>query len=106
MKAEFFIVGNRVQLEDIVLRGSALSLVGSGSMTLPDRAVDLSLVNVSPHRWARVPVLAEFVEGASPELVELHVTGPLSQPTVRVRPFRAISEEFKRLFQKKKKKNK
>ncbi len=101
-RADFFIVGNRVQIKDITLRGSVLALVGSGLMTLPDRGVDLNLVNVSPHRWARVPVLADFVEAASRELVELHVTGPLSQPTVRARPFPSISEEFKRLFRKRK----
>ena len=54
------------------------------------------------HRWAQVPVLTELVQGASRELVELHITGPLSQPTVRARPFRGIREEFTRLFKRKK----
>ena len=101
-RADFFITGNRVQLEDIVLRDSALALVGTGSLTLPDRGLDLDLVNVGVHRWARVPLLTDFVEGASREFVELHVTGPLSRPTVRARPLRAFGEEFKRLFRKKK----
>jgi len=101
-RADLFIVGNRVRIKDIVLRGSVLGLVGSGSMTLPDLGLDLNLVHVSPHRWVHVPVLADFVEAASREFVELHVTGPLSQPTVRAKPFRRISEEFKRLFRKRK----
>ncbi|UCC28920.1 MAG: hypothetical protein JSU86_12040 [Phycisphaerales bacterium] len=101
-RADFFIVGKRVQIADIALRGSVLALVGSGSVTLPDRGVDLNLVNVGPRLWTHVPVLADVVEVASGELVELHVTGPLSQPTVRPRPFRRISEEFKRLFRKRK----
>ncbi len=101
-RADFFISGNRVQLEDIVLRDSALALVGTGSLTLPDRGLDLDLVNVGVHRWARVPLLTDFVEGASREFVELHVTGPLSRPTVRARPLRAFGEEFKRLFRKRK----
>ncbi|MGB2985706.1 MAG: AsmA-like C-terminal region-containing protein [Phycisphaerae bacterium] len=101
-RADFYIVGNRMQVKDIVLRGGVLALVGSGTMSLPDLGVDLDLVNVSPHRWARVPVLTNLVEAASHELVELHVTGPLSQPTVRVRPFRGIREEFNRLFKKRK----
>ncbi len=104
-RTDFFIIGNRVQFEEIVLRGSALALIGSGSMTLPECAVDLNLVSVSPHRWARVPVLTEFVEGASRELAELHVTGPLSQPKVSLIPLPGINREFKRLFRKKQPKN-
>lgn len=100
-RTDFFIVGNRVQLEDIVLRGDALALNGSGSMTLPDCAVDLNLQSVSIHRWARVPVLTEFVEGASRELAELHVTGPLSQPKVSLIALPGINKELKRLFRKK-----
>ena len=72
------------------------------SMSLPDRGVDLGLINVSPHQWSRLPMLADFVEGASREIVELRVTGPLSGPTVQVKPFPRITEEFKRLFRKKK----
>lgn len=101
-QAGFFIIGNRVELKHIVLRGGALSLVGSGSLTIPDRGLDLSLINVSPQRWARLPVIAELVEGASRELVELEVTGPLSSPAVHARPLRGISDELSRLFQKKK----
>lgn len=99
-RAEFFIMGNRIQLKNIVLRGKALALVGYGHMTLPDRGVDLELVNVSPHQWTRVPVLTELMEGASRELVELHVTGPIDQPRVRVRPLPGLQKEFDRLFQK------
>ena len=69
-------------------------------MSLPDCAVDPNLVSIGPHGWARVPVLADVVERASRELVELHVTGPWTRPTVRLQPFRGIREEFKQLFQK------
>jgi hypothetical protein len=101
VSSEFRIRGNRVALTDIVLQGPVLKLVGDGSISLPDRGVDLHLVNVPP-LLARVPGLGGIVEGASRELVELHVTGPLFRPTVRPKPFRATIEELKRLFQKKK----
>ncbi len=101
-RAEFYIMGNRVDITDLFLRGSVLALKGTGSITLPDLGVDLSLVTVNPNRWANVPVLTDLVEAASRELVELHVTGPLSQPTVRPRPFRGVTEEIKQLFRKKK----
>jgi len=101
-RAEFFLVGDRLQFQEIVLRGDSLALTGSGTMTLTDRAVDWHLVNVGTKTWARIPVLAEFMEGASRELVEVRVTGPLSQPQVRARSFGALRDEFNRLFQKRK----
>ncbi|UCE61249.1 MAG: hypothetical protein JSU63_05765 [Phycisphaerales bacterium] len=102
--ADFHIIGNRMQLTDIELWGKVLALVGYGSMSLPDKGVNLYFVNVSPHRWARFPGLGDLVENASRELVELHATGPLSGPTVRAKPFRGLTEELKSLFQKREKK--
>ncbi|MBU0717339.1 MAG: DUF3971 domain-containing protein, partial [Planctomycetes bacterium] len=102
-EADFFLIGDTLELRNILLRGDVLALAGSGAMSLSDRGLDLDLVNVSPHRWARdVPGLAAFVEGASRELVELHVTGSLAQPRVTAVPLRAISDELKQLFQRKK----
>ncbi|RME37797.1 MAG: hypothetical protein D6788_08715 [Planctomycetota bacterium] len=98
--ASFFITGNRVRLRDVVLRGPALTLVGQGRMTLPDRAIDLDLVNTGPRRWSHVPLLAEVVEGTSSRLVDLHVTGPIDRPRVRARPLGGVGRELKRLFRK------
>lgn len=103
-RADFLIVGDEVQLEDIVLQSDALALVGSGTMSISGRAVDLNLVHVSSHLWAGVPWLEDFMENAARELVQLQVTGPLSSPTVRARPFRGITEELQRLFQRRKSK--
>jgi len=100
-EADYFVMGNRLNFEAIALRGGSLNLVGSGSMSLPDQAVDLRLVNAGTRTWARVPLLTDLVEGAAKELVELRVTGPVSRPTVRAQPFRGLTDEFKRLFQKK-----
>lgn len=101
LEADFFVLGNQLNLETIALRGGSLTLVGSGSMSLPDQAVDLRLVYVGGRSWARVPVLTDLVEGAAKEFVELRVTGPVSRPTVRAQPLRALTDELKRLFQKK-----
>lgn len=101
LEAEFFVLGNRLNLEEIALRGGSLNLVGSGSMSLPDQAVDLRLVNVGNRFLTRVPVLSDLIEGAAREIVELRVTGPVSRPTVRAQPLRALTDELNRLFQKK-----
>lgn len=101
-EADFRIAGNQVQFSNILLRGSALELQGAGTMSLPDRGLDLSLHSKS--QWGRVPGVTDFVEGVSKELVELRVKGPLSRPTVRLEMLPNINRERKELFKKKDKK--
>ncbi len=99
-EADFHIVDNRIELTDIALRGQLLTLVGHGSLSLPDRGVDMYLVNVPP--WlAGIPILDVLVEGTSRKLIELHATGPLFRPTVRPVPLRSTIAEIKSLFQRK-----
>jgi hypothetical protein len=99
-EASFFLVGDRCDLQDIRLRGDDLALVGHGTMSLPDLGVDLRLINVGPRDWVRLPALADFVDGVSRRLLELQITGPIDRPTVRTQALRAIGDEFKRLFNK------
>jgi len=98
--ASFLMMGNHVDVNPISLRGGDIELVGAGSLSTSDYSVNLNLANVNPRRWARIPMLADFVEGASRELVGIQVTGPIGHPTVRTRPLGGLSDEFKRLFQK------
>ena len=79
-----------------------MSLIGGGSLSWPDLGLDITLVNVHNRRFARVPGLTDFMERASRELVEMHVTGSAQKPAVRARPIPALSDEFRDLFQKKK----
>ncbi|MCH7591476.1 MAG: hypothetical protein IH989_01680 [Planctomycetes bacterium] len=102
-RAEFLVVGDRIELKDIRLHGEALALQGTGVLFWPDRAVDLKLVGVSRDDWTGVvPLLADLIEGATRELGTLYVTGKLSNPKIRLEPFRAIREELQTLFKKKK----
>ena len=67
-------------------------------MSLPDGSVELHLVSVAPRLRAAVPLLGEFLENASRELIQLRITGPLVSPDVRTVPLRALSEELDGLF--------
>jgi len=100
--ADLLIMGNRIDLKNIELTGSIFSLFGSGQVSWPDLGLDIRLVNVHNERWSRVPGLTDFMERASRELVEMHVTGSAQKPVVRTRPMPALSDEFRDLFQKKK----
>ncbi|MFH0983559.1 MAG: hypothetical protein V2A79_18750 [Planctomycetota bacterium] len=102
MSAEFLITGKCVEIEDIIFQGPTLALVGSGTITPATGTVALTLVAVTPHRWVEVPVITEFFEAASRELVEIDVTGPLSGPVIRAKPLRGVEAAFQTLFEKKK----
>lgn len=100
--ADLYIMGNRIDLHNIELRGPLMSLFGGGSLSWPDLGLDITLVNVHNRRWTRVPGLTAIMERTSRELVEMHVTGSADKPAVRARPIPALSGEFRELFQKKK----
>lgn len=101
-EGEFLVVGDRLRFEHLNLRGASVTLAGGGTITLPDALVDLSLSTVRPSGWSRLPGVSDFMDQASKGLVQLHVTGTLSKPTVSVVPFKGITDEIRRLFQPKK----
>lgn len=97
--AEFYIAGDRVTFRDIVVKGGVLALVGEGVMTLPDLAVDFRLVNVPGSWWARLPLIEDVMKGTVREFVEIRVNGPITQPSVRTQAIPRITDEVKRLFE-------
>jgi hypothetical protein len=98
LSAEFFLEGPRIRIRDLALQGPSLAMMGSGSLQLPDRSLDLILVSTGPKEWGTVPVLTELLRGASRELMELRVRGPLDAPIIEARPFRSVSEAIETLF--------
>jgi len=101
-RAEFFIVGDRMEIKRVMLWSEALAFAGSGTLNLSDQHLDLHLVSVNPHRGPRVPLLTDFLDGASGELMQLTVVGPLWRPSVSARPLPRLDAEMKSLFRWKK----
>lgn len=75
-------------------------MIGAGEIAPRDGALDLTLVAVTPREWVKVPVLTEFLEGASRELVEISVRGTLAEPNIATRPLRSVEAALETLFQK------
>jgi len=98
-QARFFVEGSTVSFDELVLRGRLVSLIGTGTLKLPEYSIDLNLVNISPDVLGRFPVLTDLFEGASRQLMGVRVIGPLSGPRVRVRPLPKITDEIRGLFQ-------
>jgi hypothetical protein len=100
-RALFSIAGQRMEFEDVLLTGPALTFVGSGHLTLSDRYVDLRLKPANGKSRFRVPFLSEMVETAARNIVGLHVSGPLSHPAVRAQSLPGVNRTMRGLFKKK-----
>jgi hypothetical protein len=88
--AEFYIVGSQLQVRSVMLKGPALALTGDGTMNLNSKELDLRLVATTPHQWARVPVVTQFLENAAREFMEIQVTGTPGDPRASARPLRRV----------------
>jgi hypothetical protein len=97
-KADFTLVGDELQLQGIELLGTALALIGEGTMALSTQSLDLRLITVSPHRWAQVPVVSEMLEGMARELMEVEVTGTLEKPQATAKPLRNVEAALNALL--------
>jgi hypothetical protein len=96
--ADFVIQGPAVELRDILVRDNTVAMIGSGRVNRGPVDLDLRLVAVSPHRWFKLGVLTEFLEGAARELVEINVRGPLSDPAITATPLRSVGGALDTLF--------
>jgi len=96
--SDFFIMGNTLSIRSLVLQGGGATFEGSGTVSIPDQAVDLSLVNAGSQSGFRVPLLSNLVEGATRQLMEIEVTGPISHPVARARPLPNLTDEMHRIF--------
>ncbi len=94
---KFYLAGDTLTFQRIDLQGRALSLVGGGAMDMRTQALDVKLLAGSPVR-VRVPLLTEILEGASREIMEVHVTGTLGKPTIKPQPLRSLTAALKTLF--------
>jgi hypothetical protein len=101
VRALFSIAGQRMEIEDVLLTGPALTFVGSGQLTLSDRYVDLQLEPANGGSSLRIPFLSEMVETAARSMVGLRVSGPLSHPTVRAQSLPGVNRTMRGLFKKK-----
>jgi len=93
----FFLSGQTVTFQRIDLQGRAVSFVGGGTMTLPGKKLDVTLLAGSPLRL-QVPLLTDILEGASREIMEVHLGGTVDKPNISPRPMRTLTVLLEKLF--------
>jgi len=94
VRLAFTLDGKELILDEIDLRGQALSMVGAGRVRLPEQALDIALLVGSSLRLPRIEVLSEFVEGLAREIMEVHVEGTLAAPTIRAEVVRSVRKAW------------
>lgn len=81
----FHVLGNRVVVEDAAAMSDNLSIVGAGTVTLPDLALDMRF---NSRATRRLPLWSAFVEAVRNEFISTSVTGTLTNPRFRTETLR------------------
>lgn len=79
--ASVFVEGQLITFEDLSVQSSSIELSGSGTLSWPDRELDIRLQS----RAARpIPILSAILQGIRHTLVEATITGKLGEPVVGI----------------------
>jgi hypothetical protein len=98
---KYFVQGDTMVIEEIFLTGSALSLVGSGKMTMSNEKLDLTFLTGPPGRLPRIAVIrgaTKILNTILKELLVIRITGTLTKPVRKVVPLRSIDGLLKELL--------
>ena len=92
-KLVYLIKGHIVNFSRIQLHSPGVDLLGRGTMNLTNQHVDMELITQSPSGTA-IPLLGFIVGMARSQLLQLHVHGPINDPTVTPIPLRILALPF------------
>jgi hypothetical protein len=82
--ARFFLSGELVNLEEMIVSSRSVVIEGVGTATLPNYDLDLRF---KARNKTGIPLVSKIVQGIRNELVSMEVRGTLANPDIRLRPF-------------------
>jgi hypothetical protein len=98
---DFDIANEHIYFKRIDFTGDAVSLWGSGEMSL-ERQLALKLFVQVGRSDAPIPIVGNLVgkvfREAGRNLLLIHVTGPLENPNLRTETFPGLNEMFEQMF--------
>ena len=94
---EYYLKGDRLVFRKLYLQGSALSMLGAGTMEMKTKKLNLTFL-VGPARELPASPVREFLEGIASQLVTIRVTGTLAKPKVRTVPLRNLDATLQELY--------
>jgi hypothetical protein len=98
---KYLVQSDTMVIEEIFLTGSALSLVGSGKITLSNEELDLTFLTGPPGRMPRIAVIGDaskVLNAILKELLVIRVKGSLSKPIRKAVPLRSMDAILKELL--------
>lgn len=94
---KLYLEGRTLRFAKIDLQGKAISLVGGGTMDTDTEDLNIRLLVGSPHRL-RVPLITEILEGASRDMMEVHITGKPQSARIESQPLRDLRRALEAIF--------
>jgi hypothetical protein len=95
--ARYLIRGSDVLFDSVRFTGPGLAITGGGSMTLPDRSLQLTLVNRDT-RNIQLGFITDLLDLFKDELLTIEVAGTLDQPEARLVTFSGLRASWDALF--------
>jgi hypothetical protein len=97
-QVQYQLRGDTMTFREIYLSGSAISVVGSGTLNMKTDALKLEFLTGPPGKMPRISNLAnQLVEGFTRELVEIQVSGTVKKPVMKTVTLRGVDEVVRRL---------
>ena len=97
-KLAYELKGNKLVFTEISLQGSALSVVGSGTLNLKTERLNLGFLMGPPRGLLNLAEAGPLFKRFLRELAEYQVTGTLSRPQTRTVPLRSLDGTIRKLM--------
>lgn len=95
LQAGFTLEGRQARFEQIAILSDSIALLGNGTVTFPDLALDLTF---NSRGTSRIPLLSDLYEMLRNEIATTRVRGTVEEPDIQARPLVGTGRVFANLF--------
>lgn len=98
--AKFQVLGDRLQLSNVLLRGNALTLFGEGWVTLKgqEKLIDLTLNSRLGNASNSIPIVSDLIGEVGDQLTQIRVEGNLRSPVVHQEAAPGVKKAWWKVF--------
>lgn len=95
MESRFYVEGDRVNFQNIVIASRSVEIRGYGILNIPDLTLDLRF---NSRATDRLPMITDLFEALRDQFVSTRVTGSVMDPSVDVVPFSGARQALDAMF--------